>query len=62
MTLPPKTDRWIKSSWSADNADCVEVALKATHDVGVRDSKDPRGGQLTVPGEAWNAFLGGIRS
>ena len=50
---------WQKSSYSGGGAgsNCVEVALE-TAQVGVRDSKAPSAGHLTVPAEAWAAFLG----
>ncbi|MEV4144418.1 DUF397 domain-containing protein [Amycolatopsis sp. NPDC049691] len=47
---------WFKSSWSSETADCVEVRLG--DDVGVRDSKAPSDGQLSVDPAAWGAFLG----
>lgn len=41
---------WRKSSFSSETADCVEVAyLAATPAVGIRDSKNPTGGHLTLP-------------
>ncbi|MFE0023598.1 DUF397 domain-containing protein [Amycolatopsis sp. NPDC059021] len=54
-----RCDGWFKSSRSKATADCVEV--KHGSAVGVRDSKDPRGGQLAVKSKAWRAFLGRIR-
>lgn len=48
---------WRKSSYSGgNNGDCVEVAL-STELVGVRDSKAPASGELTVAAEAWTTFL-----
>ena len=46
---------WFKSSWSTETADCVEVRLG--DEVGVRDSKAPSDGQLSVDQTAWGAFL-----
>lgn len=47
---------WFKSSRSKDNADCVEVRLDEA-EVGVRDTKDRLGGQLSVPASAWRALV-----
>ena len=54
--------RWIKSSLSFSNGNCVEVAGLPGGHIGVRDSKDVRGPVLRfTPGE-WDAFLGGVRN
>jgi hypothetical protein len=50
-------DAWRKSSYSSDDANCVEVTTSATSTVGVRDTKDREGGHLTVAAPAWAAFL-----
>ncbi|MBA0127719.1 DUF397 domain-containing protein [Haloechinothrix sp. YIM 98757] len=47
---------WRTSSYSGGNGDCVEVALHPAT-VAVRDSKDPAGGHLHAPADAWRAFL-----
>lgn len=47
---------WHKSSYSGGNSSCVEVAHSSTV-VGIRDSKSPTTGTLTVPRAAWTAFL-----
>jgi Domain of unknown function (DUF397) len=46
---------WFKSSWSTETQDCVEVRIG--DEVGVRDSKAPSDGQLSVGRAAWGAFL-----
>ncbi|MFJ1456305.1 DUF397 domain-containing protein [Nocardia sp. N2S4-5] len=52
--------KWVKSSRSADLANCVEVAWLSNGDVCVRDSKSPDAGRLTfTPGE-WDAFTAGV--
>jgi Domain of unknown function (DUF397) len=44
---------WHKSSFSTETADCVEIAYPAAEAlVGIRDSKDPAGGHLTIPATA----------
>jgi hypothetical protein len=62
MTSSP--GRWRKSSFSegAGNSDCVEVGFAAGEVTGLRDSKNPDGGLLTVPAAGWESFrrtLGG---
>jgi len=52
---------WRKSSHSNFNGSCAEVGQDGTV-IGVRDSQDPDGPVLTVSGEAWAAFLEGLRS
>lgn len=51
---------WRKSSFSGNYGSCVEVAFSNT--VGVRDSKKPESGQLTVPPARWIAFLARVKS
>ena len=46
---------WFKSSWSTETQDCIAVRLG--DEVGVRDSKAPSAGQLSVDQAAWDAFL-----
>lgn len=47
---------WRKASYSGANSGCVEVAHSSAA-VGIRDSKSPDTGTLTVPRAAWTAFL-----
>ena len=44
---------WRKSSFSASDANCVEVAFGA----GVRDSKSPNAGHLTLRVDAYQALV-----
>jgi Domain of unknown function (DUF397) len=53
--------RWVKSSLSFANGDCVQVAWMPDGRVAVRDSKHPAGPVLCFSGSEWAAFLGGVR-
>lgn len=53
--------RWFKSTRSAGNGACVEVAITATG-VAVRDSKDPDGPVLRFGDEAWQGFVDSVRT
>jgi Domain of unknown function (DUF397) len=54
--------RWYKSTRSAGNGACVEVAVSAAGGVAVRDSKDPDGPVLRFDGEAWQGFVRSVRA
>jgi hypothetical protein len=65
---------WIKSSRSAGNGNCVEVAFRKSSSCGggecvevaigdqvfVRDSKDPDGPRLAFASGAWAEFVAGV--
>ncbi|MBF6132276.1 DUF397 domain-containing protein [Nocardia otitidiscaviarum] len=52
--------KWFKSTHSAGNSECVEVAFLDGGMVGIRDSKNRTGLPLLFsPGE-WDAFTTGI--
>jgi len=53
--------RWVKSTRSTSNGNCVEVASTATG-VAVRDSKDPDGPVLRFSAESWQRFIDHIRA
>ena len=60
MVKPDLTGaKWFKSSKSANNGQCVEVAF-VDGQVAVRDSKDPAGPALMFTVPEWNAFVGGV--
>ncbi|WP_308257294.1 DUF397 domain-containing protein [Saccharothrix luteola] len=54
--MPDYPVRWMKSSYSANNGNCVEVAVTDAV-TGVRDSKNADGPVLTFPTDRWAAFL-----
>jgi hypothetical protein len=53
---------WIKSSYSASQGECVEVADLPDGGRAVRDSKDPDGPVLTFTADAWRRFTDEIRA
>ncbi|MEV0279633.1 DUF397 domain-containing protein [Streptomyces sp. NPDC050610] len=60
MTDASPTPHWFKSSYSNNGGNCIEIAtnLADTHRaIPIRDSKNPRGPVITVPPNAWNAFI-----
>jgi Domain of unknown function (DUF397) len=57
---PDSAARWIKSSLSFANGNCVEVASLPDGVVGVRDSKDVTGPVLCFTPDEWHAFVGGV--
>ena len=50
---------WFKSSKSANNGQCVEVAFVGEQ-VAVRDSKNPTGPALLFTQDDWSAFIAGV--
>lgn len=55
------TERWVKSSRSEGAGNCVEVA-HLPDAVGVRDSKDPAGPNLTFGLPAWRGFVADVKA
>ncbi|MFE0459636.1 DUF397 domain-containing protein [Kitasatospora sp. NPDC058965] len=62
----PHTDlsgsQWVKSSYSDNGGNCIEIAPDFANAVPVRDSKDPEGPALVFPTDSWGHFLAGVRA
>jgi hypothetical protein len=57
--------RWVKSSFSFSNGNCVEVATRRVQQGTehlVRDSKHPSGPVLVFPPTAWGAFVRAVKA
>ncbi len=54
--------RWRKSTRSANEGNCVEVADNLPGVVLVRDSKDPAGPTLSVTPDAWRSLITALRA
>ncbi|MFE3199738.1 DUF397 domain-containing protein [Embleya sp. NPDC059237] len=57
MNADVRSLQWRTSSYSATNAECVEVAPFDRAITAVRDSKDPGRGYIGVSAGAWQALL-----
>lgn len=55
---------WRKSSWSAANGHCLEIAELPGSDIGVRQSRDSAPGRpvLVFTREEWDNFVSGVRA
>ena len=59
--MPDSESRWVKSSLSFSNSNCVQVASLPDGGIGIRDSKNPGGPVLRFTSDEWRAFIGGVR-
>ncbi|MFJ6621412.1 DUF397 domain-containing protein [Kitasatospora sp. NPDC091335] len=53
---------WVKSTYSQQGGDCLEVAHGSRDLMPVRDSKDPQGPALVFRVDAWASFVVAVRS
>ncbi len=51
---------WVKSSFSFNSGECVELARRPDGSVALRDSKNPLGGALTFTRGEFDAFCKGV--
>jgi hypothetical protein len=58
----PHQVNWYKSSWSAHNGNCVEVASLPGGEQGVRDSKNKDGSVLVFTVSEWQIFLVNVKA
>lgn len=56
----PSAPAWRKATRSGGNGACVEVADNLSDRIGVRDSKNPDGGELWVAPENFRVFVDGV--
>ena len=62
--MTTESPRWVKSSYSSNGGDCVEVATNLVASRGVvpvRDSKNPDGPALALPVDAFSSFLARVK-
>ncbi|MEU7178849.1 MULTISPECIES: DUF397 domain-containing protein [Streptomyces] len=63
-TPDPQPMRWVKSTYSGGEGQCIEWAPAHAHATGeflVRDSKDPHGPALTFESSAWSLFVTAVK-
>ncbi|MFF8771943.1 DUF397 domain-containing protein [Kitasatospora sp. NPDC015120] len=53
---------WLKSSYSQNGGNCIEVAPDIPGIVPVRDSKDPSGPALLFRSDVWRSFIAAVRA
>jgi Domain of unknown function (DUF397) len=56
------SNQWRKSSWSANEGNCVEVRRNPDNSIEMRDSKAPYPNSLNFSADAWTDFLTCIKS
>ncbi|MFF8771940.1 DUF397 domain-containing protein [Kitasatospora sp. NPDC015120] len=62
MNLDLSGASWVKSSYSTNGGQCVEVSASFSGVVPVRDSKDPSGPALVFPSDAWRSFVAALQA
>ncbi|KJY26759.1 DUF397 domain-containing protein [Streptomyces sp. NRRL S-495] len=62
LPLDPTGATWVKSSYSQNGGNCIEVTPDFPGLAPVRDSKDPSGPTLLFPTDAWRSFVAGVQA
>ena len=57
----PRNISWKKSSYSAANGNCVEVARLGIGYIAVRDSKNPALPAVGFPAASWRVFVSDVK-
>ena len=60
-SVNPRDRSWRKSSYSAANGNCVEVAQLVNGRIGVRDSKNVAMPALGFAPAEWRTFVGHVK-
>ncbi len=60
--VTPQYISWKKSSYSAANGNCVEVARLGAGRIAVRDSKNAASSALAFPAAVWQTFTTEMKS
>jgi hypothetical protein len=58
ITVDTDTAAWVKSSYSGESGNCVEIAPVDGH-IAMRDSKNPDAAVLVFTGDEFTAFVNG---
>ncbi|RCG27915.1 DUF397 domain-containing protein [Sphaerisporangium album] len=53
---------WVKSSYSGEEGDCVELATLHDNGMAIRDSKRSDGPVVRISTSAWTAFRSSLKS
>lgn len=62
MTIDPRVLTWMKSSYSSDGGNCVEVAAgQLAGAMPVRDSKVPAGPAVLFGDASWGVFVDAVK-